>query len=254
VAQSVACLQSGLAVLVEKPASLSLEDVRTLSLEAARLALPVSVAQNFRFLPRERGVRKALADDFGPALNAVVVSARPAYVAAPHLADVPHGPLWDICLHHVDALRVRFGSTPESAEMSVGARAPGLPPGDRYTIDLRWRDGPAVLYVHSEGAPAFHHAEWIEGQERAIAVSDQRVSVARPGRRPQRVRVPRGPEPERAVLDDFLATLQGRSDSSLSIADNVGTVAVMQALLQSEATRRPVAVAAAEPESGAADV
>jgi predicted dehydrogenase len=250
VEQSITCLRHGLAVLVEKPVSLSLEGAHRLSLESSRSGLPVSVVQNFRFLRRERGVRKALASDFGRALSANVVSARPASVAAPHLAHVAHGPLWDICLHHLDALRIRFGRPPDTVEMLVEARAPDAMAGERYTLRLIWRDGPSVLYVHTEGAPAFHHSEWIEGRDSAIVVVDQRVSIARPQRRPRRVHVPRGPEPERAVLDDFLATLDGSGTSSLGIEDNLATVAIVEALLEAETARSAVAPAAVATAAG----
>ena len=248
--QAIECLRNGVAVLVEKPVTLSLADAHRLSLESRQSGVPVSVVQNFRFLARERAVRKALSEGFGEAISVTAVSARPAAVAAQHLSHVPRGPVWDICLHHVDALRVRFGSHPETVQMTVEALGPNPVAGERYVARLRWRDGPSVLYVHSEGAPAFHHAEWLEGSESAIVVADQRVSVARPNRRHRRVRVPRGPEPEQAVLDDFVGVLSGARSSSSGIDDNLATVAIVQALLEAERTQTAVAPAAVAAAAG----
>src|SRR5581483_866649 len=46
--------------------------------------------------------------------------------------------------------------------------------GRAYRIELEWPDGLAVEYTHSEGAPAYFHAEWIEAGRGAIAVADPR--------------------------------------------------------------------------------
>ena len=58
--QALECLSLGLPTLVEKPFALSLEEAASVARESARLGIPVAVGQNFRFLRRERAVRKAL--------------------------------------------------------------------------------------------------------------------------------------------------------------------------------------------------
>ena len=77
-----------------------------------------------------------------------------------------------------------------------GARA-------RFELVLEWRDGPVVVYQHSEGAPGYYHSEWIEGEQRAILVNDQKVSVLFPSRRARAVRVPRRPELSRRCSTTF---------------------------------------------------
>jgi predicted dehydrogenase len=243
--QAIACLRLGMAVLVEKPFALSLEAAVRVAQESTRLGVPVAVAQNFRFLRRERAVRKALAaGDVGKPLSATIVSARPPTAAMPHLAAVQHGALWDICIHHLDALRVRFGEAPEKVAMTVTRL--GESPADaraRFQIVLEWREGPTVVYQHSEGAPGFYHSEWIEGERRAILVKNQNVSVLFPRHRPRRVIAPRGPQPEQAVLDDFLGALGSGNASTLSAEDNLLTVATVEAALRAEALGRAVTLA-----------
>ena len=238
--QAIAILRSGLPVLVEKPLALSAEAAATVARESARLGIPVAVGQNFRFLPRERGVRKALAAGFGRPLSAVIISARPSTVAAPHLAEIEHGALWDICLHHLDALRVRFGVVPDTVEMTT---TEPVETRIHLAILLRWRDGPSVVYRHSEGAPGFHHSEWIEGERGMILVDDQRVSLLVPGRRRQRVRVSRRPRPEQAVLDDFLLAVREGHEPALGVQDNLATIATVQAVLEAATLGRAVAPA-----------
>ena len=239
--QTIACLRAGLAVLVEKPFALTLEAAARVAQESTGLGIPVTVGQNFRFLRRERAVRKALELDVGRVVGASIVSARAATVAMPHLASIRHGPVWDICVHHLDALRVRFGSAPQQVAMSVTRLGESSDASRlRFELALIWRDGPAVLYQHSEGAPGYHHSEWIEGERRAILVDDQEVAVLFPSHRPRSVRVARGPDPEQAVLDEFLDSLDSGDSPRLGPQDNLLTVAMLEAAVRSERLGRPV--------------
>ena len=239
--QAVACLEQGLAVLVEKPLALSVADAAAVASASDEAGRPVVVGQNFRFLERERAIRKVLeAGRIGLPISAVVVSARPPSAARPHLASVAYGPIWDICLHHVDALRLRFRGPPRAVRASV--RQVPETSTQTFELSLAWPTGFSVVYRHSEGAPGFYHYEWIEGDRRAILVHDQKVSLFFPGHRPRRVAPPRGPVPEQAVLGDFLLSVRGRHVSALSAADNLATVATVEAAVSSIELARDVEI------------
>jgi predicted dehydrogenase len=241
--QTIACLRAGLAVLVEKPFALSLEAAGRVVQESATLGVPVMVGQNFRFLPRERAVRRALELDVGRPLGGSIVSTRSAAVAMPHLASIPHGPLWDIGVHHLDALRVRFGAAPEQVAMRITRLDEPSDARVRFDLALEWRDGPSFVYQHSEGAPGYHHSEWIECERRAIVVDDQDVSLRFPSHRPRPVRVSRGLDPEQAVIDELLESLRTGEAPTLHAEDNLLTVATLEAAVRSEALGRPVLLA-----------
>jgi len=236
--QSLALVEARIPALVEKPLALDLGGAARVAAAARRDAVPLLVGQSFRFLPRERAVRKALLELDAP-VRASIVSARPRTAAAPHLAEVADGPLWDICLHHLDALRVRVGASPSSVAMRVLGGAGGR----AYRIELEWPDGLAVEYTHSEGAPAYFHAEWIEAGRGAIAVADQEVRLLADGSRPRRVSPPRGPAPEQALLEALLEAVAGRPSPALEAAENLATVAIVEAAARSAALGRPVAPA-----------
>ncbi len=240
--QAIACLRSGLPVLVEKPLALSLEAAARVAQEAAATGVPVTVGQNFRFLRRERAIRRALELDVGRVLGGSIVSARSAAVAMPHLASIPHGPLWDIGVHHLDAVRVRLGTPPEEVAMTVRRLGRTSENRLRFELTLAWRDGPVILYQHSEGAPGYYHAEWIEGERRSILVDDQDVSVLFPSQRPHAVRVPRHPAPEQAVLDAFVDSIETGESPLLGAEDNLLTVAILEAAVRSESSGRPVSL------------
>lgn len=240
VEQTLMCLEAGLPALVEKPLALSIGDAARLAGASERLRVPVVVGQNFRFLPRERAVRQALSE-IGAPLSATIVSARPASAAASHLQAIEHGPVWDLCLHHLDALRVRHGTAPQTVAMTVQhVDVPGVGVRQRYRIALEWPGGLGVRYEHSEGAPGFLHEEWIEGTGQAIVVRDQDVRVLFDGRRARRVSVPRKPVPENALLDALLAAAAGGQVYELGVADNLATIATVDAAIRSVELGEPV--------------
>jgi predicted dehydrogenase len=241
--QALECLSLGMPGLVEKPFTLSLEDAARVASESARLGIPLAVAQNFRFLRRERAVRKALAHDVGRPLSASIVSARPASAAMPHLASVEHGAVWDICLHHLDAIVGRFGGAPATVSMTASPIGGGAAAHTLFQLQLEWRGGPTVVYTHSEGARGFRHSEWMECELRAVVVENQTVSLVFPRHSLRRVSVPRGPQPENAVLDDFLGAMQTGDVPALGAGDNLATIATVAAAVRSETLGRPVTVA-----------
>jgi predicted dehydrogenase len=243
---AVACLEAGIAVLVEKPLALSLHDANRV-VEAGRLAgLPVLVGQNFRFLPREQAVRRLLAARaIGEATAGVVISARPAWVVRPHLSAIPFGPLWDICLHHLDAVRSRF----EVAADSVMARATEDAPGSLVSIRLEWRQGFSLAYHHAERAPSFYYHEWVSGPGGMIEVDGERVRLLRggqttrlrrPSRWPRRIRTAKRPPPEAVLLAELRAALAGGPRSQLDAEDNLWTVAIVEAAVLSARRERRV--------------
>ena len=207
-----ACVARGLAVLLEKPAALGVRGVREIETAARNAARPVVVGQNFRFLPREHGVARGLAQ-CGTVVSVSILSARPAFVAAPHLADVRNGPLWDIVVHHLDALRTRFGE-PEQVEAS--RTSPDGVARSELLLRVAWATGLRATLTHVEGAPAFHHHEWIEAEDAAIVVDDQQVFLQRLARRRKELRVSARTSPERAVLDELASVFVGARHSSRS--------------------------------------
>jgi predicted dehydrogenase len=230
--QAVSCLRAGLGVLVEKPLALSLDDAASVADAADATGLPALVAHNFRHRPLENTIRAALdAGALGRLRFAGAVSVRPP-------RDVPfeHSPLWDRGVHHVDLLRQRFGGTPETVE----AHCTSSPDGTTYSLQLGWHHGAGAEYVLRESGVVYHHAEWLEGPEGALRVSDGKVSLITPTSRPKRLRVRRAPAAESVLLDSLLR----RDSSALGAREALGTIATLEAAVRSFSAKRPAEVVA----------
>jgi predicted dehydrogenase len=247
--QARACLTAGLAVVVEKPLALSVADAATVARLAAQVGRPALVAQTFRFLRRTRAVDSAIAAGrLGPLRAGTVVVTRAGSAAAPARWALAEAPLWDVAVHHLDVLRRRLGGPPARVHAT---RVPAVGAGTvDYVMRLEWAGGPAVLYRHREGLAYFHHLEWIEGDLGALRVADDRVTLVSARHRPRRLRGPRGPDPEAAVLDELAAALRAGRPSSLSAAENLATVAMVEAALRSLRTGQAVAPEAPMPDGG----
>ena len=238
VEQACACLSAGLNVMVEKPLSTSLASAAKVAEAAEAAGRAALVGQNFRFIAREHHVHKAL-PAIGGLVGGTISSARPAEIARPHVRADPFGPLWDISLHHLDTLRMRFG-----LPCSVVGRMRPLPSGRDghivYELELTWSNGARIQYQHSEGAPGFHHLEYLEGRDGVITVDDQRVTLAPSHRRARRLFALRIPDPHDVLLDRLAEVALGKSPRELSARENLATVALAEAASQAMAEERVV--------------
>jgi predicted dehydrogenase len=226
--QAIACLRAGLAVLVEKPLALSLADATAVADAAERAGRAAVVGHNFRHRPLERALRRALDEDaVGELRVATIATARP-----PAALGYDHAPLWDLGVHHLDLLRLRFGGPPDCVEARHRQSAGGV----TYSLHLEWDRGATADYWLREGASVYHHAEWLEGEAGALRVVDGRAWHVTTTRRPRRLRPPRGPEPERVLLDALL----GGDHHAVDARESLGTVATVEAAIRSLALERPV--------------
>ena len=229
--QAVTCLRAGLGVLVEKPLAMSLDDAASVADAADETGTPALVGHNFRHRPVERAIRAALdRGAIGDLRFAAAVSARP-----PRDLPFEHSPLWDRGVHHIDLLRRRFGGTPDTVEAQCTSSGDGV----TYALHLGWEGGAGAEYVLREGGCVYQHAEWLEGPEGALRVTDGRVSLISTTHRPKRLRVRRAPAAEHVLLDALLR----RDASEIGAREALGTIATIEAAVRSIAGKRPAGVA-----------
>lgn len=238
-------LRAGLGVLVEKPFALSLREARALVVEAEAAGQPLLVGQNYRYTRMPQTLRRLVASGRLGRVGMVVGQFyRAQGETAPALATFPDAVLWEIAVHHLDALRYVLGRR----AVAVQARTFSLPwsvppPGKSLQALLEFEDGPRVTFtatLDSRGQELFER-----GQEFYLRVVAERGTLhvfhrwlvwCERGRWPRLVR--RGPRPhteEVTLLGQLERALVGGEPPEASGRDNLETVALLEACARSAA-------------------
>lgn len=234
---AIECLEAGLAVLVEKPLAPSLIDASRVVEAAERAGRAALVGQNFRFHAYELLARETLASGAIGDPRSVRVLSRRSRAAQPRL----RGPklLWEFCLHHLDLLRTRFGQEVERVDR---ARVDG----SVVEADLSIGEAIRASYRHAEGRFRFRYQEYIDGTEGSMTLSERGVKGVGLVRRP----TVEGSREDR-LLTEFASAIAGTPSSS-SAADNLATVALVEAVGRAAEQHRPVTPAEIWHEAGLA--
>jgi predicted dehydrogenase len=248
------CLEAGLTVLIEKPLAPTLAEAETILRKAVEVGRQVIVAEQYRFWPAERTVLKLLRDGaIGRVDHATLVDRRnqPASGEGPWFAGLDYAHLQDIAVHHFDSLRMWLGRP-----TSIFARAWRTPWSDYQ----RTNNTEAVLtfgdvhvqYVGTLASHRFGTSLWIEGEQGVIWTNRKYVAARRRGSRwflPVRnVTVPKGDEAPyprggtTSLLDSLAAAVRNGAMAETSAADNIWSIAMLEAGRRADRERREVAI------------
>lgn len=252
-ATSIKCLQAGLTVMVEKPLATTVEEGRQVLEVAAQTGKQVIVAENYRFWPSERTIRRLLQENFlGPIDNAVMIDRRnqPARVEGPWFGKIDYPQLQEIACHHFDSMRGFFGQpqnvavrcwNPKVTDFKMGAQTEGC---------IEFEKNVRVQYIGTLLSRRYGFSLWIEG-EKGVLWTNRKYVFHRPGSsrwfRPMRNdKVPPGderPYPQggtTSLLNSLRdAVLKGASAETRG-DDNIWTVAMVDAGKISDKERRTV--------------
>jgi len=253
---ALAALDAGYAVLTEKPFALTVEEGRRVLDRAREVGKPVVVAENYRFWPAERTIRKLIRDGaLGRVRRAVLVDRRNQRSGSepPWFAKVEYPQLQEIAIHHFDSLRGFFDCNPSS----LTARA-WNPPGSDYErnacteLKIEMEGGISVEYFGTLVAPRYWYTLRIQG-EKGTVWSNRKYVVFRPRRSllfrlVRHVAVPPGDGAKyprggtTALIESFRdAVLHGRAAETRA-EDNIWSVAMVEAGKASDREGRSVSV------------
>jgi predicted dehydrogenase len=234
-----AALERGLAVLVEKPFTLDLASaVELVELAEAREA-PLLVAQTFRYLRAHRAARAVIrAGRLGTVRQ---VTYRHYRIERPRFR---HGIVWDLGVHHLDALRDLLGKEP------TAVLATSFDDGLSAQVLLEFGDGLRGSYLatrRSSGHEFFEGGKElylrVTGERGTLHVVHRWLVLCESGKLPRVLRRGRRPQSEDAtVLDDFAAALRGTPGAGVTGRANIGTMALLDACARSTNDRRWVDV------------
>lgn len=257
---AVRALEANLAVMVEKPFALTVEQASRVLEQAEKIGKPIMVAENYRFWPSERTVRRLVQEGrIGRVASATLVDRRhmPSHTEGPWLRTIEFPQLQEIAIHHFDSLRCFFDRRPTAITVNAWN-----PPWSDYqsgasTEALLDLDGIRVQYVGTLLSHRFAFSLWIEG-ERGVLWTNRKYVFWRPRGsrffRPVRAgKVPPG-DAARYPRGGTASLLNGLRDAVLrgtvpetSGHDNIWNVAMVEAGKLSQRERRTVQIAEVYP-------
>lgn len=250
-----ACLDAGLTVQVEKPLAPSLDEALAILAKAGEARRQVIVAEQYRFWPAERTVKKLLAEGaIGRVDHATLIDRRnqPASSEGPWMAGLDHPHLQDIAVHHFDSLRMWLGR-PTTVFASTWNTAWSDYRGKCNTAAVLGFGDVRVQYLGTMRSHRFAYSLFIEGEKGAIWTNRKHVFRRMGGSRwfmPVRnVAVPKGDEAKypkggtTSLLDALRDAVRHGTPAETRAEDNVWTIAMLEAGRLSDRERREVAIA-----------
>jgi predicted dehydrogenase len=242
---AIRALGHGLHVLVEKPFAMTVEDGEAVIRAAQAAGKHVMVAENYRFFPAERTVRRWIAGGrLGPLTTMTCIDrrAQPPADLKPWAAALRQPQLVEIAVHHFDTFRYLLDARP----VRVAARCFN-PLGSAYKSGagthamIEMEGGTTVLYAGWLSSHRYEYELWVEGEAGALWTDRKRVWWRARGARFFRpVRLDKSVDGRRypragttALLDQFRdAVLHGREPET-GAPDNLWTIAMLDAAVRS---------------------
>jgi predicted dehydrogenase len=243
-------LSRRLAVLVEKPFTINLDEAVKLVRLAEANDTPLLVAQNYRYMRSFRTARRLIQEGRLGHVGMIVMQ----YYRVPHevsssLAGLPHSVLWGMGVHHLDAIRFVLAREATSVVAdSFTAPGGGLPAGASLQVMLSMAGETRVSYTatyESSGHEFFErgqefYARFV-GERATLHVFQRWLILCEQGKLPRLIRRGRRKVTEEQILLEQLARAITRGEvSEVSGRDNLQTVALLEACLRSAKEKRSI--------------
>jgi predicted dehydrogenase len=255
---ALTALRAGRHLLLEKPFAATMAEAHLVVAEAEARGLVLSIAQNYRFLPAVAVVTELIkAGSLGP-VHRVGIDFRKDHRTDARTSRSPldHSLITQIGIHHFDLVRAVVGREPLAVYCRAWSPSWAAGPGLVSAAALLELEGGAVVgwagSLRSAGPETSWAGDWLIELERGAVAwhtdADGREvgETSEPGRPARRIAVPpAAPHADRvALLAGFLAAVRDGVAAPSAGADNLRSLAVMAAALDSAARRRPVEVEA----------
>ena len=255
-----AALKAGMHVLVEKPFADTLECAQELVDLAAAKALTLMVSQNYRCFPASRTAARLVKEAPLGRLHQISIDFRQNDAAPPNRRRRHHFEaqplLVDMSIHHFDLLRLVVGREPESIYCNAwnpdwsGYDGPcvaiaSLDFGGDVMVSYRgsWISaGPSTPWA-GEWRMDFEQGEIFWTSRGEDNVLNDRVILRPRGGSPRPMSLPGMSRIDRAgTLTEFASAVRGSREAETSGRDNLGTIAMVAAAVESATRREPVQV------------
>lgn len=249
-------LEAGLSVMIEKPFTTSVSDALDLLKIARQNGKSIVVAENFRFVPAERTIRKLMQEKFIGEVSTVTLTDRrrqPASTQGAWVPDMEFAQLKEIAIHHFDSFRSFFDRKPISIFVNVYN-----PIGSDYqhgacTRSIIEMEGDIqITYLGTLTSHRYAYALHIEGEYGDLWTNRKWVLFKKKGGRLfrpiKKAAVPPGdgdPYPREgttSLLNSLRDAVLDQKAPETAGEDNIWTVAMVQAGILSAKENRMVSI------------
>jgi predicted dehydrogenase len=240
-------VEAGIPVLVEKGMGPDWRSARALTQITADRGGKVCVAQNYRYNPLERTIRRALTDPAHPGHVGpvhLVSYAQQRVRPLPRTLTYPFASVWDMSCHHFDNLAFWFGPIASMTAQSWGASWSAYTHDNNTSAHIIFESKVRGHYIHTHDAARASLRIEIHG-ERGALVYDEETGLTfneRPleqfGTRPLQPIVLEEAHGEADLLRDFHAYVQSGKEPGVSVRHNLETMAACEMMVRSITERR----------------
>lgn len=241
-------LTQGRALLVEKPFTMRLPEAVKLVKLSEQKGVPIVVGQNYRYMRSFRTARRIVNEGALGCMGFVVCQ----YYRVPHamaswLKSLEDNVLFGIGVHHLDALRYSLGQK-VTGVLAESFTRPGNSLAKGATIQVMLRFDQEIRGLYTASYESSGHEFFEKGQEfyaryvgerGTLHVFQRWLMLCEKGRLPRLVR--RGTRPvseERILLEQLHDGIINGAEPDASGRDNLQTMAVVEACLQSSCEQR----------------
>jgi predicted dehydrogenase len=259
-----AALGAGLHVLVEKPFAETLDVARQLVDLAAAQEKSLMVSQNYRFFPAARKVAQLVGEARLGKLHEVSIDFRrysPGTVngrGRHHFEEQPL--LVDMSVHHFDLLRLILGGEPERiyceawnpvwsgfSGPSVAVSSIDFDGGVVVSYRGSWVSAGPVTPWSGEWRMEFEHGQIFWTSRDDDGPRRDRVVIQKPDRKPRVIPLPALAQIDRwGTLTEFAHAVRAGREPECSGRDNLGTLGLVAAAVESATLRLPVEISTSQ--------
>ena len=249
-------LRAGFAVMVEKPLAAKFTDAVDVVAIARDVNRPVMVAENYRFFQAERTLHKLLDEGKAGQIDAVFCVDRrdqPSGSQGQWVKSMPEPFLTEIAVHHFDSFRYLFGLEPATVwARSFNPRGSDYDQNGAAEALIEMRNGLCIQYSGSFVGSRYEYDLLICGELGDLRTNRSKVWWRAKGSRSfsevPLLELPEGEEQRypnagmQSLLNQFREAIHGRAEPETSGADNLWTLAMYEAAVQSANTGETVSI------------
>ncbi|MFP4028111.1 MAG: Gfo/Idh/MocA family protein [Candidatus Brocadiia bacterium] len=236
--------EAGLHLLGEKPLSDNAESAKEMVEMGNEAGLRHMITQNYRFTPQPRTTRNLIADGLIGQPGQLDIRFYMSWADAPgsHYVTEPYMLINDMMVHHFDMMRYVLAEDPLRVHAITWNHPWGWHEGDAaHAIVFQFPEGLWATHI-TVGCAVGERTDWngdwrIEGPGGSISWEDGGIHYAHLHRVEEPVSkyielmdVPPG---GKAILDEFFASIEEEREPECSAADNIKSLAMTLAAIQS---------------------